>query len=817
MKASNIFQLEPGKWFWGAVIPVLPDIGSDHDRVDSSNFIGGYKALAESIANEPPGTVALQIRLNTTGEKNGHLGSITPMVLGRSESIEGATRLWHLARATLPAEIDLRALETKDSLVAAIRHVDFQERRSTLLEVRRRIEELSPYRPDALRYQRESPGVMRWQSELFGLRHTSAVLAQHPCPATVLLHMEPAEPSLDTLEFLDAEVRRLLDEPRELMNPLREQTVNTYRRWLRDLPRAALHIRVGVAAAGPVTAGLPQSIGVELTERESFEIVKPYSTESRRTAEELFTTATANWWGESDEPSIDELLGLADTSEAAQIVRFPTPARGGTPGLPSARITTLPRSAQEQDSLGSLDPRRTTYHLGHAVGGGTTGLSSRELNQHLLVCGLPGFGKTVTVQSLLYRLWTGKERIPFLVLDPAKTDYARLASALGPDARFIELSPTNIAFNPFGVPANSTALSHASRVLAAFDAALRLSSHWPLGYITLARAVYRVYDRFPEGGCAPTLALLRREIELVLKESKFQGSDGANVRASLLGRIDYLSNGPLGNALKGDEKHVIDYAELFSHPTIIQFRGFTGPTERSLIFALLLAGLISYREANPAEGGLCHLTVLEEAHRVLAGGNDASSEGIRLFVEAIAEQRSSGEGYIIVDQAPSLLHPGVSKLAGSVLSHRIVDAAERESVGSAVLLDARQQSDLARLPNGQAILYSADRFSSVVVEIEAVPELLASPKPVDENKIIPRGLPFSAAVSGETADQIIWKQIQQSVLKAAQNRHDHDAVMTFALSRVLEISYTTEQALQYYHECRKIIRNVAFLDDTKQS
>jgi len=143
----------------------------------------------------------------------------------------------------------------------------------------------------------------------------------------------------------------------------------------------------------------------------------------------------------------------------------------------------------------------------------------------------------------------------------------------------------------------------------------------------------------------------------------------------------------------------------------------TGP-EAGNVRALLLAGLISYREANAITGGLGHVTVLEEAHRVLRDSTQ-ESEGVRLFVEAIAELRGSGEGFVIVDQAPTLLHPGVLELSGWVLTHRLIDPHERAIVGAAVLLDERQQQDLARLELGQAVLFSSRRAISVVVDVDA--------------------------------------------------------------------------------------------------
>lgn len=802
---NGVFQLMHGVWVWGAVVPLLADIGQDRDRIDSSNFIDGYRALAESLAAERSGSMAVQIRLNSSGAAPGDIGVITPVIIGRADTEEGALRLLQVTQATLPTEIELKVVVSESELVAVMNHVDLASRAtSSIIEVRRRVEEASDYAPDALDHSRQMPAVLRWDPEPFGLRHSSAVLAQHPTRATVVLHLEPARPSSELISFLDAEITDLLDGSTSNSNPIRAQVVSTYRRRIRDLPRAALHIRVAVAAEGAVSSGLAHAVGVELTEQESFKVVRPHSDSSFRLAAEIVEQATARWWASTDDTLIDELLRLGDTAEAARVVRLPNPARGGTPGLPSAPITTLPRSAQGPwDRRMEAEPAGSV-RLGRALGGGEVNLSRRELNQHVLIAGLPGFGKTVTVQSLLYRLWDNEDPIPFLVLDPAKSDYVYLAQAIGADALRIELSPERVGFNPFGVPMGCTPHSHAGRVLAAFDAALRLSVHWPAGYITFARALYRVYDRTGPGG-TPTLLLLRRELERVLDETGFAGADGANVRAGLLGRIDFLASGPLGRALSGDENHVVDYEALLSKPTIVEMRSFTGPTERSLVFALLLAGLISYRENHPVASGLAHVTVLEEAHRILAGGDESTSEGVRLFVEAIAEQRGSGEGYMIVDQAPSLLHPGVLKLSGSVLTHRIVDPQERLSIGSAVLLDERQQSDLARLPLGQAVLHSAERSFSVVVNIDAEKSLVPDPVAVNlmGSPLAPSSLPFHTAKAENPSSQhLAFQDVKLEMEEAYRGGAKETKVLDLGVAEILKISNSPDEALEFYQQVR---------------
>ena len=74
----------------------------------------------------------------------------------------------------------------------------------------------------------------------------------------------------------------------------------------------------------------------------------------------------------------------------------------------------------------------------------------KQLNKHAFICGVPGSGKTTTAFNLLTQLWS--HGIPFLVFEPAKTEYRSLL-AINPnlskftraDIEFLK-SPNNYEF-----------------------------------------------------------------------------------------------------------------------------------------------------------------------------------------------------------------------------------------------------------------------------------------------------------------------------------------------------------------------------------
>lgn len=721
MSEPACLQISHAAWVFGFEIPYLPDVADDYDRLANDDLLSGYHSLAEALAMSPAGSSAVQIRLIGAGSSDGAPIAVRAVLLGRARTEEALRALLELVSASLPTELPRQAITDPATLRSVLVNEPAQ-----VVEVTRRVEDVGALPDAALQRTPDLPAILRWAPTDFGLRQAAALLARQPNPAQIVLHMEPARPSAELMDHLDTVIREAVIDLDAASNPLRLTVARQYRERLRDLPRAALQVRVLVTSSATIPAGLLAGVGIALTEQGGYE--------TRPAADDRQLIEWRTILRELLAPRVDlldplvQLRNLADTDEAARLVRFPLPVRGGSLGLRSSPVPALPRAAEPAVPAGQRSVR-----IGWAAGGGEVHLTHQELNQHVVVAGLPGFGKTITTQTILAQLW--RDHIPFLVLDPAKSDYRGLARELGDELRVYRLTPREHAFNPFGVPVGCEPTTHAGRVLAAFDAAFRLSSEWPAGYVTLARGIYAAYEAEP----TPTLESVRRHLDEVISTSRFTGPDGTNLRASLLGRIDFLARGPLGVALSAPAEGGVDHELLTSQPSVIELRGFAGPMERSLIFGLLLSGLISYRENNPLPGQLGHVTVLEEAHRLLRRPTWGSEpEGVRLFVEAIAELRGSGEGFMVVDQAPTLLDPGVMKLAGSVCTHRLVDPDERATVGAALLLDERQSLDLARLRPGELALHSSSRTSSTLTRVDPPPALLSAEQPaVDDVAQLP--------------------------------------------------------------------------------
>lgn len=110
---------------------------------------------------------------------------------------------------------------------------------------------------------------------------------------------------------------------------------------------------------------------------------------------------------------------------------------------------------------------------------------------------------------------------------------------------------------------------------------------------------------------------------------------------------------------------------------------------------------------------LHHLTVLEEAHNLLKrtsveGASESSNllgKSVEMIANAIAEMRTYGEGFVIVDQAPGLLDMAAIRNTNTKIIMRLPDQSDRELVGKAANLNDSQIMELAKLPCGVAAIY----------------------------------------------------------------------------------------------------------------
>ena len=119
-----------------------------------------------------------------------------------------------------------------------------------------------------------------------------------------------------------------------------------------------------------------------------------------------------------------------------------------------------------------------------------------------------------------------------------------------------------------------------------------------------------------------------------------------NIKAALKTRINNLTLGVKGKIF--NSRHSFDSKLLFETPTIIELSNIVDDEEKAFLMGLILNKLYSYKEEKGQSKSLNHITVIEEAHRLLPNisldksGEEASSKAksIETFTNILAEIRA---------------------------------------------------------------------------------------------------------------------------------------------------------------------------------
>jgi hypothetical protein len=366
-------------------------------------------------------------------------------------------------------------------------------------------------------------------------------------------------------------------------------------------------------------------------------------------------------------------------------------------------------------------------HKGHSNVEMPFFIDHNQLNKHGFICGVTGSGKTNTCFNILKGL--EKINVPFLVIEPAKDEYRQLLQNV--DNLYVftlgkeDCSPFRI--NPFEFQRGIGLLTHIDMLKSVFNAAFPMYAAMP--YL-LEEAIYEVYldkgwdlatsrNRYLQtDDCEkffdylPTLEDLIDKIDAVVESKQYAPEQSMNFSAALKARLQSFMVGSKGLMLNTRRSTPIH--ELLNNNVVLELKGIGDDDEKCFLMGLLLAMLYEYREANPTESGrLTHITLIEEAHRLLrnvpmhAGMEGANVRGkaLETFTNIMSEIRQYGEGLLIVDQIPAKLTPDVIKNSNIKIVHRTLAKEDRDAVGEAMALSEKQSRELPLLDVGRIVVH----------------------------------------------------------------------------------------------------------------
>ncbi|WP_086296191.1 helicase HerA domain-containing protein [Campylobacter devanensis] len=407
-------------------------------------------------------------------------------------------------------------------------------------------------------------------------------------------------------------------------------------------------------------------------------------------------------------------------------------------GLPKKDVIGLELREEVEFGL-NFKSFKNQLELGKLVQSGnitekTVGIDKDALDKHIFITGVTGSGKTTTCLNILEN-----SNLPFLVIEPAKTEY-RILKKKYPELLIFTLGNDTLApfrLNPFEFFPHESITSRVDMIKASIEAAFDMEAAIPQ---IIESAIYECYkdkgwniatnkniiygDKAFDAGVYsfPTLSDLMEKVTTVVKDQGFDDRLRDEYIGSIKARLNGLIVGSKGFML--NTKRSIDFKQLINQKVVFELEEIRNGSEKSLVMGFILTHLLEAIKSNFEERkrhGVNHIILIEEAHRLLSkyqpGDSMNKKQGVEVFTDMLAEIRKYGECLMIADQIPNKLAPEVLKNTNTKIVHRIFAADDKEAIGNTMALEEEQSDFLSKLDAGRAILFSGGFNKSVAVQI----------------------------------------------------------------------------------------------------
>ena len=562
-------------------------------------------------------------------------------------------------------------------------------------------------------------------------RHRLCLELQYSAPVVLSISLHPVED--EALE----EDRQAATHLRQCLDPFAEAMANTGFAQLRamydrySLPLNYLcNIVVRVAAVESAKAvGVAHSMAAQLGGMTAFEV---YSSPDFKNTLENIASPDGDlppFGAFSENPSAwnaklrqrverinvgynEELFGflirmphLFVLNEMDCIFRLPYASEKGLPGIKTEMVPPfyssgsqfVPFNAPAPENAVRIGVARTSAVIADANNDSRVGFStsdiqsgqwhcvkSKDLTKHALIVGSTGSGKSVTTQFFLREL--KRLNVPFLVIEPVKTEYAQRLTDNGVDVKQVNLegttsgqrTPNFLSFDPMRLQDGVTVARHISYLKSCFLAAFPLDEVLALVLENGIRAYYTT--SVAGGGCGlklfeevskkcwtgqylfppkrdgkavyPSFAtfkdfFIEKFIPHDLNIEKLRSSGTAS--NSLLQRAEEwqqlfkrrfanLMDGPLGEAFRAADEEFIQtgnsdhMGNLLCENTVLELDAIPDNDDKALVMAFLMTFLYERRQVEDASRrkreekeykDIRHVLVIEEAHRLLSNQSAA--------------------------------------------------------------------------------------------------------------------------------------------------------------------------------------------------
>ena len=423
---------------------------------------------------------------------------------------------------------------------------------------------------------------------------------------------------------------------------------------------------------------------------------------------------------------------LATSKELAILLSLP---QTSIPGVEVRECATFGRNIAGKTKNESFDAINIgkISHLGN-VSSKDVLLSVPELGKHLFVTGSTGSGKSNTVYLLIKQLLASKKHI--MIIEPTKGDYKKVFGGRNDVTVYgTRIDEKNLlTINPFAFPDNIRVVEHVERLVEIFGVCWPMYAAMPA---VLKDSILSAYEscgwnlktsQCKFGKLFPTIEDVITQLKRIISTSEYSSDTKGDYIGALQTRLQSLTNGVYASILQPSTP--IPYEKLYDSNVIIDLHNIGSSETRSLLMGLLVLGLSEWRMSksdDTMDEEIHHVTILEEAHCILPRVSKQQSQessnvvgkSVEMIASAIAEMRTYGEAFIIVDQSPSAIDEAAIRNTNTKIIMNLPDGDDREIAGKAVGLTKESQfNELARLNTGEAVVWQRGWSEAVLCQID---------------------------------------------------------------------------------------------------
>lgn len=458
------------------------------------------------------------------------------------------------------------------------------------------------------------------------------------------------------------------------------------------------------------------------------------------------------------------------------------------PGVEVRECATFGRNLSGKDFSSGINKNELSIgfitHLGNQSHKKVS-LDIEELSKHVFVTGSTGSGKSNAVYLLVNGILNNGKKI--LVVEPTKGDYRKVFGGRK-DFTIYGTRPDEknlLRINPFAFPDSIRVEEHVERLVEIFGVCWPMYAAMPA---VLKDSILSAYEACGwdikksisrHGRLFPTMADVIVQLKRIISTSDYSADTKGDYIGSLQTRLQSLTNGVYSYILSSSK--TVDYVELYDKNAIIDLHRIGSAETRALLMGLLILGLTEWRMSQGEDSmdqSLQHVTVLEEAHCILPRvskeqnqeGANVVGKSVEMIASAIAEMRTYGEGFIIVDQSPSMVDEAAIRNTNTKIVMNLPDGDDREIAGKSIgLIKDVQYAELARLNTGEAVVWQRGWSEAVMAVIDEMKDkypLLRKDNMIeykDEDMNIPSDLYIKCFIEKTQLSEIESKDLMDEI------------------------------------------------------